>query len=132
MTGLKERRARVAIEEGWLDKRNAELSELCGGAELAYTIDWESFAGDEKGLNWLEHNGPQQVACACRVVGQDAVGKQALKEGVRAVQLKNCASPDEKSLSFEDGVLTLVCAFAQSPGGRFKDREIRDLLESKL
>jgi hypothetical protein len=27
---------------------------------MTFEIDWTSFAGDLKGLNWLEFNGPQQ------------------------------------------------------------------------
>jgi hypothetical protein len=128
--GLAEKRAMEQAKQ-WLPKRETELKEICGGA-VPYEVDWTSFETDAKGIEWMEHNGPQQVSAAFRGICHDEVGKQAVREGVKKVVLRNAAAPAEKALSFDAGVLTLKCAFAQSPGGRFNDREIRQTLEAGL
>ena len=128
--GLAEKRAMEAAKV-WLPKRETELKEICGGA-VPYEVDWSSFETDAKGIEWLENNGPQQVSMAFRGICRDEVGKQAVREGVKKVVLKNAAKVEEKAVSFAGGVLTLRCAFAQSPGGRFNDREIQAALEAGL
>ena len=129
--GLEEKREIQKAETGWLPQRKAELKELCGG-DVPYEIDWTSFDGDVKGLNWLEANGPAQVGVAFRIIGADDLGKQALREGVKKVVIKNVKEVGQKSCTFDGGVLTLACAYSQSPGGRFKGEEIRDVLMAKL
>ncbi len=129
--GLQEKRAMKEAVEGWLPKRQKELNDLCAG-EVPYEVDWDSFADDAKGISWLEANGPQQVASAFRVVCKDDLGKEAIRDGIKKVVLKNVGEIEGKALSFDDGVLALACAFAQSPRGRFGYKEIQTLLESKL
>jgi len=130
--GLEEKRAIKTAQDGWLPAKTKELAELSGGGGMTYEIDWASFEGDVKGIEWLEFNGPQQVSNAFRQVGKDDVGKEALREAVKKVVIRNTKDEKDKTLSFEGGALTLVCAFAKSPGGRFKDSEIRDLLLKNL
>lgn len=129
--GLEEKREIQKAQNGWLPERHKELKELCGG-EVPYEIEWASFDGDVKGLNWLEANGPQQVGVAFRIIGADDLGKQALREGVKKIVVRNVKDVGAKACSFDGGVLTLACAFSQSPGGRFKGEEIRDVLMAKL
>lgn len=129
--GLAEKREIEKAKTGWLPERLKELKELCG-ADVPYEIDWASFDGDVQGLNWLEHNGPAQVGVAFRIIGADDLGRQALREGVKKVVVKNVKDAAARSCAFDGGVLTLACALSQSPGGRFKGEEIRDVLTAKL
>lgn len=129
--GMLEKRAMKEAQDNWVPKRQQELNDICGG-EIPYEIEWDTFANDTKAIQWLEHNACQQVAMAARVICKDDIGKEAMRDGCKRVLLRNVASPEEKSLVFENQELSLDCAFAQSPKGRFSDREIRSLLESKL
>lgn len=129
--GLAEKRAMKAAQDGWLPAREKELTEISGGA-IRYEVDWDSFATDAKGIEWLEHNGPQQVSAALRGICHDALGKEAIQAGLKTVLLRNVAKVEEKQVTFQGGVLELRCAYAQSPGGRFNDREIRTCLEAGL
>lgn len=129
--GLAEKRAQKAAEEGWLPARQREVAEI-SGATVTYQVEWATFDGDAKGIEWLEHNGPQQVSMALRGICHDALGKEAIQAALKTIVLTNVAAPAEKSLAFADGVLTLRCAWAQSPGGRFNDREIQACLEAGL
>jgi hypothetical protein len=129
--GLAEKRAMKEAQDGWLPRRQAEIDGLCGGS-IPYEVDWDSFADDAKGIQWLEANGPQQVASAVRSICQDELGKEAVRAAIKKVVLRNTADAAGKRLTFEDGVLCLTCAFAQSPTGRFSYVEIETLLESRL
>lgn len=83
-------------------------------------------------MNWLEFNGPQQVVNAFRMIGTDDLGREALRNAVKRIVVRNVAEAGQKSLALADGVLTLTCAFSKSPGGRFTHDEIRDFLVAKL
>jgi hypothetical protein len=109
-----------------LPKRQAELKEVCG-CDVPYAMDWASFAGDAKGLKWLEANGPEEVSRAFRTIGTDDLGREALR-GVKKIVVKNVPEVKQKELSFSDGVLTLICAFSQSPDGRVASGEIVECL----
>jgi hypothetical protein len=129
---LEEKREIKKATEGWLPEKNRELTELSGGGTMTFDVDWSTFAGDLKGMNWLEFNGPQQVVNAFRMIGTDDLGREALRESVRKIVVKNAKDAAQKSLALEGGVLTLTCAFAQSPGGRFTHDEIKAFITSKL
>lgn len=129
--GLEEKREIQRAETCWLPQRRQELKELCG-AEVPYEIQWITFNGDVKGLNWLEANGPHQIGAAFRIIGADDAGRQALREGVKKVVISNVRDAAAKTCTFEEGVLSLRCAFARSPEGRFTGEEIAELLTSKL
>jgi hypothetical protein len=129
---LEEKREIKKATEGWLPEKNKELAELSGGGTMTFDVDWSTFDGDLKGMNWLEFNGPQQVVNAFRMIGTDNLGREALRESVRKIVMKNTKDEAQKSLAMDGGVLTLTCAFAQSPGGRFTHDEIKAFITSKL
>src|SRR5262245_5499448 len=132
MATLEEKREIKKATDEWLPAKNRELAELSGGGSMAFEVDWTTFAGDLKAMNWLEFNGPQQVVNAFRMIGTDDLGKEALRESVKKVVVKNTAQEPAKAMSLESGVFTLTCAFAQSPGGRFTHDQIKEFLVSKL
>lgn len=129
--GLAEKRERKTAEDGWIPKREAEVVETVGAA-IPIKVDWESFEGDLKGLNWFEHNGPHQVNGALRLVCRDELGKKTVAESVKEILFKNVADPTEKKLGLEGGVLIVAGAYAQSPRGRYDIHQIKDFLEGAL
>ncbi len=128
--GIQERRAIKEAQEK-IPSREKELTDISGGT-VTYEVDWDSFSDDAKASSWLDMNGPHVVSCAFRRICTDDVGKEAIKEGLKKVVIKNVADPGEKKLDLADGTLSLTCAFSKSPGGRFKDTEIAKLLEEGL
>ncbi len=132
MATLEEKREIKKAVDGWIPTLTKELGELSGGGKMGFEVDWATFEGDLKAMNWLEFNGPQQVVNAFRMIGTDDLGKEALREAVKKVVLKNAKDEKDKKLAMDAGVLTVTCAFAQSPGGRFTHDQIRDFLVSKL
>lgn len=132
MGTLDEKREIKKAQDSWLPEKNKELGELSGGGKMAFDIDWATFAGNLQAMNWLEFNGPQQVVNAFRMIGTDDLGKEALRESVRKIVVRNTADESAKSMALSGGVFTLTCAFAKSPGGRFTHDQIRDFLMSKM
>jgi hypothetical protein len=132
MATLDEKREMKKANDEWLPVKNKELSELSGGGKASFEVDWATFEGDLQAMNWLEFNGPQQVVNAFRMIGTDDLGKEALRESVKKIVVKNTAAEKDKSMAMKDGVFTLTCAFAKSPGGRFTHDEIKEFLSSKL
>ncbi len=129
--GLAEKRAVQSAESSWLPKRNQELEELSGG-EVHYEINWATFAGDPKSIEWLEHNGPQQVAMALRVIGRDAIGKEAIQQTVKKVVIEHVTDPDERDVDCTDGVLCVRGVFSMGVKGTVRDTQIRECLEAVL
>lgn len=125
---LEEDRAKKDAEEKWLPKRQQALRDLCGGGEVSYEVDWPSFAGDLKGIQWCENNGPAMVEQAFRLVGKDDMGKQALREKVKRVVVRNCSDAKAKKVTFAGGILDLTCSYAQGTTGRVDGFDIQKCL----
>ena len=69
---------------------------------------------------------------ALRVICQDELGKEAVREGLKLIKLKNVKTQSEKSIAFSGGVLEMHCAYALMADGMFGDDEIREVLSKGL
>ena len=69
---------------------------------------------------------------ALRVICSDALGKEAVAEGLKIVKLKNVATPEERKLIFGGGTLEMHCAYALGTNGYHNDNEIREVLMKGL
>jgi hypothetical protein len=129
--GLEERRRIKQFEEEILPGREAEIVEICGTA-IPYEVDWESFEGDLTALNFLDNISCHRLNMALRVICADELGKEAVREAVTKVRLRNVPRTDEKVLRFAGGVLDMACAYSVGLDGGFSDDEIRSELMSHL
>ena len=129
--GLNERRKIKELQETTLPERTAELTEITGGT-IAYDIDWDSFADDLEGLNFMDNLSCHRLNMALRMICMDAMGKEAVREGLKRVKLRNVKAKDQMAMQFEGGVLSMACAYALRTDGMFNDGEIRQLLTDKL
>ena len=66
------------------------------------------------------------------MICQDDLGKEAVRDGLKLIRLKNVKDKAAMRLTFEAGVLEMHCAYAQRTDGMFSDGEIRELLTKKL
>ncbi|HUS16229.1 MAG TPA: hypothetical protein VM536_14620 [Chloroflexia bacterium] len=130
--GLSERRKIKELQDTTFPERTAELAEICGGGSITYDVDWDSFADDLEGLNFLDNLSCHRTNMALRVICMDDMGKEAVREGLQQIKLKNVKTRPEMQISFDGGVLEMHCAYAQRTDGMFSDNEIRDLLVQKL
>ena len=129
--GLNERRKIKELQETTFPDRVKEIEEICGLA-IPYEVDWESLADDAEGLNFIDNISCHRLNMALRELCMDDMGKEAVRNGLRLIKLKNVKDKADMSISFTDGVLEMHCAYALRTEGMYGDGEIRDVLLTKL
>ena len=129
--GLNETRKMKELRETTLPARVKEIAEICG-APIPYDVDWQSLSNDLEGLNFLDNLSCHRLNMALRMICQDDLGKEAVREGLKAIRLKNVKSKTEMKMTFEGGVLEMHCAYALRTDGMFSDGEIRTLMMDRL
>ncbi len=126
--GLNERRKIKELQDVTFPARVKEIEEICG-APIPYEVDWESLADDAEGLNFIDNISCHRLNMALRVICQDDMGKQAVREGLK---LKNVKDQALKKIEFGGGVLEMHCPYALGASGMYSDNEIRQVLEKGL
>ena len=129
--GLNERRKIKELQDVTFPGRVKEIEEICGKA-IPYEVDWTSLADDAEGLNFIDNLSCHRLNMALRVICQDAMGKDAVKDGLKLIKLKNVKDKAAMKMTFEGGVLEMHCAYALRTDGMFGDNDIRKLLVDKL
>jgi hypothetical protein len=129
--GLNERRKIKELQDVTFPGRVKEIEEICG-APIPYEVDWDSLSDDLEGLNFIDNISCHRLNMALRVICQDDMGKQAVRDGLKLVKLKNVKDLASKKIDFSGGVLEMHCPYALRTDGMFDDNEIRHLLEKNL
>jgi len=129
--GLNERRKIAELQSSTFPGRVKEIEEICGLA-IPYEVDWDSMADDAQALNFIDNISCHRLNMALRMICQDELGKQAVREGLKLVKLKNVKSEADKKIAFSGGVLEMHVPYAMGASGLFDDGEIRRLLEANL
>jgi len=129
--GLAERRKIKELQDVKLPGRVVEIQEI-SGSPIPYEVDWESFADDAAALNFMDNISCHRLNMALRVICQDEMGKEAVREGLKKVRLKNVKDKSNMSITFQDGILEMHCAYALLTDGMYSDNEIRELLMKGL
>ena len=129
--GLAERRKIKELQDTTFVERVKEIEEICGKA-IAYEVDWDSLADDAEGLNFIDNLSCHRLNMALRTICVDDMGKEAVREGLKLIKLKNVKSKPEMKIAFDGGVLEMHCAYALRTDGMFGDMQIRDVLMQKL
>src|SRR5271157_1601176 len=129
--GLNERRKIKELQDTTFPERVKEIAEICG-APIPYEVDWDSLKDDMEALNFIDNLSCHRLNMALRVICQDDLGKDAVREGLELIKLKNVKSKADMDMKFSGGVLEMHCAYALRTDGMFNDNEIRDLLIEKL
>jgi hypothetical protein len=119
------------LEEEVLPGRVKEIEEICGAA-IPYEVDWASFGDDMAALNSVDNLSCHRLNMALRMICQDEMGKEAVRNAVKKIKLKNVDTPAQRSVVLEDGVLAMHCAYALGASGMNSDSDIRVYLETKL
>jgi hypothetical protein len=128
--GLNERRKVKELQEVTFPGRVKEIEEICG-APIPYAVDWESIADDATALNFIDNISCHRLNMALRMICQDEMGKEAVRDGLKVVKLKNVKG-QASSLSFQGGALEMHCDYAIGAGAIISDGEIRQVLEKGL
>jgi hypothetical protein len=129
--GLEERRKIKELQDSTFPEREKEIEEICGKA-IPYEVDWDSLSDDKEGLNFIDNISCHRLNMALRVICQDDMGKEAVRDGLKRIKLTNVKDKSGMHISFDDGVLDMRCAYALRIEGMFSDGEIRSVLMSRL
>ena len=129
--GLNERRKVKELQDTTFPGRVKEIEEICG-VPIPYEVDWDSIGDSAEALNFIDNLSCHRLNMALRMICQDEMGKQAVREGLKKIKLKNVADKEAMKMTFEDGVLEMHCAYALGASGMISDNEIRALLEKGL
>jgi hypothetical protein len=129
--GLAERRKIQELKDSTLPARSREIAEICG-AEIPYEVDWSSIEHDAQALNFLDNLSCHRLNMALRTICIDDMGREAVRESLKQVRLKNVDQPAQRMVSFKDGVLEMHCAYTQGAAGMLSDGTIRDALMAGL
>lgn len=125
--GLNERRKIKDLQDTTFPGRVKEIEEICG-KPIPYDVDWDSLADDLEALNFIDNISCHRLNMALRVICQDDMGKEAVREGLKLIKLKNVKDKKDMKITFTGGTLEMHCAYAQRTDGMFSDNEIRELL----
>jgi hypothetical protein len=125
--GLNERRKIKDLQDTTFPGRVKEIEEICG-KPIPYDVDWNSLADDLEALNFIDNISCHRLNMALRIICQDDMGKEAVREGLKLIKLKNVKDKKDMKITFTGGTLEMHCAYAQRTDGMFSDNEIRELL----
>ena len=106
--GLEEKRLVKQLKEEVVPKYEKELQEIAGN-QISYDLDWDSFADDMDALNYVESRILTEVSNAFRDLCKDDLGKDAVKESVKKVNVKNLSSYGCDDITLNGGTLNLHC-----------------------
>ncbi len=129
--GLNERRKIKELQDVTFPGRVKEIEEICG-QPIPYDVDCDSLADDAEALNFIDNLSCHRLNMALRVICQDDMGKQAVRDGLKKIKLKNVKDKSAMKLAFDNGTLEMHCAYALRTDGMFSDNQIRELLVAKL
>ena len=129
--GLNERRKIKELQDVTFPARVKEIEEICGKA-ISYEVDWDSLADDAEALNFIDNLSCHRLNMALRTICIDDMGRQAVRDGLKKIKLKNVKDKSAMRMSFENGVLEMHCAYALRTEGMHGDGPIKDLLLTKL
>lgn len=117
--GLEERRKLADLRDRAIPEIHEEILGDTG-ADITLTFDEESFLADPEALNWVEHQGFKYLANACRIIGIDELGKEALRDSVKTALWVNLPREqvETKTAALSKGTLTITGSwgFANSDG----------------
>ena len=129
--GLNERRKIKELQDTTLPERVKEIEEICG-KPIPYEVDWDSLADDAEGLNFLDNISCHRLNMALRTICVDDMGKEAVRDSLNLIKLKNVKDKSAMKIDFDGGVLEMHCAYALRTDGMYSDNEIREVLMAKL
>jgi hypothetical protein len=129
--GLEERRKIKEYQDTIIPERTQELAEIVGGT-IPYEIDWDTFADDAEALRFLDNLSFHRINMAMRVICTDDLGKEAVRDTVKSIKLKNVPSKDGMYLTVGDGALSMALNYSKGTEGYYSDGDIRTALMAKL
>jgi len=129
--GLPEKRKIKELQEVTFPGRVKEIEEIAGVA-IPYEVDWASLGEDAQALNFIDNISCHRLNMALRGICIDSFAKDAVRDGLKLVKLKNVPEKSQMMIKFENGTLEMHCAYALGADGMISDNEIQKVIEKGL
>jgi hypothetical protein len=129
--GLEEKRKIKEYQDSIVPNRSKELAEITTG-DIAYEVDWGSFADDMPALNFFDNLAFHRINMAFRQLCTDQLAKDAVKEALKTIRLKNVKDKADMRISFSGGVLEMHCAYGLRLDGIYKEDAIYKVVSEGL
>ncbi len=129
--GLAEKRIQQDFDTKRVPEALQYYSQQTGGAidHIAVSIDWTSFGDDKQAWENVDSIW-QQPLQGLEAVCADALGKGAVKDGLKKIVIKHAVAAP--SIVFKDGVLDVTMNFREGTGGSPGWTEFQKVIENGL
>jgi hypothetical protein len=87
---------------------------------------------DMEALNFIDNISCHRLNMALRMICQDDMGKEAVRDGLKKIKLKNVKDKAAMAMTMEGGVFEMDCAYALHLDGAYSDNVIREFLTNRL
>ena len=134
--GLAERRASKEFQDKTYPALQAEIQKLAG-TPLPIEINWEQLAKEESAHLYAE-SWPdlyfKPVIEALRQITRDQMGKDAIKDGLKKIEIRNSkgAYSPHNAITFENGTLAIDHDLSNVGDTQGRTDYIIEILEKKL
>src|SRR5262245_31511586 len=129
--GLEEKRKIKEFQDNVVPSRSKELADICG-SEIAYEVDWDSFGNDLQALNFFDNLAFHRINMAFRHLCTDDLARDAVKEQLKAIRLKNVTNKSDMRIDFSRGVLEMHCAYRLRLDGIYQEGTIGKVFDDAL
>ena len=128
--GLAEKRQLAQLRDEIVPQYQKELSDIVG-SDIAYDIDWDSFADNLEAMERLEPKALKPMNEIFRKITVDEIGKDAVKESVQTIRLSQGSDANISNFTLQNGVLSLPWDWV-GWGDSFYLDSVQEKLESML
>ncbi len=133
--GLAEKREVESFKTSKADGYIAAINEAAGNS-IPVDIDWDSLAENGQSKHYADAFPKlyfEPLITALKKIGADQMGKDALKEGLKRIVMKNSGQYfNEHGLTFDNGTLTIDLKIANVDAVSDREKNLQTLIEKKL
>ncbi|NHN25517.1 hypothetical protein FIA58_007490 [Flavobacterium jejuense] len=130
--GLAEKRLAESIKTDKLPEFQSKLNEL-SGYDLNVEIDWNTFTSfDQYPLNRLANYVFSDITEFVQGICSDDMGKEAMKESVKAIHISNSDKDEDFKMELKDNVLYITELLAGDGFSNHRPNMLKDYVESLL
>ena len=106
--GLEEKRMVKQLKDEVVPRAERELQQITG-TKITYDVDWDSFADDADALGYFESRITTEIATALRTLCRDDLGKEAVAEQIKQIQVHNRGDYNCDDITLNGGALKIAC-----------------------
>ncbi len=129
--GLAERRLAEQIKKDDLPKLEAQIKKAAG-FDIPVVVDWNSFiAFDEYPLTRLKSYF-EEIDTLVQNICVDDMGKEALRDGVKSIEIVNSDQSDNVKMELKDKTLHLGVQFAGDTYSSYGSSDMVSYLEKLI